>query len=115
MDTLTGPRTRMSQQAAICALVVAMAAPAAAGGMVLPVRGVRTLERGGAFVAGADDADALWQNPAGLAHGDGLGTRQLMFDIAIVYQPVTYTRIDTAGSAQAPIENQQPGSPVPTL
>jgi long-chain fatty acid transport protein len=99
----------------VCALVVAMTAPAFGGGMALPVRGVRALERGGAFVAGADDADALWQNPAGLAHGDGVGTKQLLFDIALVYQPVTYTRIDSGGNVQATVENQQPVTPIPTL
>jgi len=62
----------------LLAAVLLPPARAAAGGMVLPVRGVRTLERGGAFVAGADDADALWLDPAGLAHVHGKGTKAFL-------------------------------------
>ena len=96
-----------------CALLAA--APAFAGGMTLPVRGVRTLERGGAFIAGADDADSLWLNPAGLAHADGEGTKAFLFDLAILYAPVQYTRIDSAGGPQPTVSNQQPTTPIPTL
>ncbi|MBV8759455.1 MAG: outer membrane protein transport protein, partial [Deltaproteobacteria bacterium] len=91
-------------------LVAALASPAAAGGLTLPVQGVRSLERAGAFVAGADDADALWLDPAGLAHAVGQGHQLLLFDVAYVYQPVTYTA--APGNAQG---NQQPGSPAPQL
>lgn len=35
-----------------------------AGGVWVPVRGVRALSMGGAFVAGAEEANALWYNPA---------------------------------------------------
>ncbi len=87
-------------------LVAALATPAAAGGLTLPVQGVRSLERAGAFVAGADDADALWLDPAGLARAAGEGHQLLLFDVAYVYQPVTYS----AGAT-----NQQPGSPAPQL
>lgn len=87
-----------------------LAAAAHAGGMVLPVRGVRSLARGGAFVAGADDADALWQNPAGLAHAAGEGRRALLFDLALVYQPVDFTAADGTTA-----HNEQPTQPVPTL
>lgn len=38
-----------------------------AGGLYLFDRGARALSRGGAFVAGADDPQSLWYNPAGLA------------------------------------------------
>jgi long-chain fatty acid transport protein len=78
--------------------------------MVLPVRGVRSLARGGAFVAGADDADSLWQNPAGLAHAAGNDKRALLFDLALVYQPVEYTALDGTSTT-----NQQPSQPVPAL
>ncbi len=40
---------------------------AQAGGFYLLERGTRTLGRGGAHVAGADDGNALWMNPAGLS------------------------------------------------
>jgi hypothetical protein len=36
----------------VCAVLLGLAEPAAAGGMVLPVRGVRTLQRAGALGAG---------------------------------------------------------------
>jgi long-chain fatty acid transport protein len=49
-----------------------------AGGLYLTDRGSRALGRGGAFVAGTDDGQSLWYNPAGLAfagrvhvHSDG--------------------------------------------
>jgi long-chain fatty acid transport protein len=91
------------------------AASAHAGGMVLPVRGVRTLERAGAFVAGADDADALWLDPAGLAHLAGRGKRALLFDAAFVYHTVEHARIDAEGNLHPPVTNEQPGQPIPTL
>lgn len=49
------------------------AAEARACGMMLPVRDVRTVERAGALIAGSDDADSLWLDPARLANlaGDG--------------------------------------------
>ncbi len=78
--------------------------------MTLPVHGVRSLERAGAWIAGADDADALWQNPAGLAHAAGDGKRALLFDLAVVYQPVDYTAPDGATAS-----NDQPSQPVPAL
>ena len=40
--------------------------PAYAGGAWVPVRGVRALSMGGAFVAGAEGVNALWYNPARL-------------------------------------------------
>ena len=90
--------------------VLALAGTARAGGLTLPVQGVRSLARAGAFIAGADDADALWQNPAGLAHAAGNGKRALLFDLALVYQPVDYQAPD--GSTTS---NQQPSQPVPAL
>ncbi len=86
-----------------------------AGGMVLPARGIRTLARGGAFIAGADDADALWLDPAGLAHLAGDNKRALLFDAAFVYQTVDYTPSDASGSALPTVKNLQPGQPIPTL
>jgi long-chain fatty acid transport protein len=54
----------------LVALALAFALPerARAGGLYLTDRGVRALGRGGAFVAGADDGQSLWYNPAGLAY-----------------------------------------------
>jgi len=104
----------MNRVAGVLALCAA-AGDAAAGGMVLPVRGVRAVERAGALIAGADDADALWLDPAGLAHLAGDGNRALLFDVAYVYQTVDYARIDSAGNRLPPVSNAQPGQPIPTL
>ena len=95
----------------VAVLVVAVAADSArAGGMWLPVQGVHSLERAGALVAGADDADALWLDPAGLGRFAGSGTTGLVFDVAYLYQPVTYT-----APGQPAIKNQQPGEGLPSL
>jgi long-chain fatty acid transport protein len=103
--------TRLAILIALCAV----AGDAAAGGMVLPVRGVRTVQRAGALIAGADDADALWLDPAGLAHLAGDGHKALLFDAAYVYQTVDYARIDSGGNHLASVSNGQPGQPIPTL
>ncbi|HTR52722.1 MAG TPA: outer membrane protein transport protein [Kofleriaceae bacterium] len=98
--------------ARVLALVIATSTSAAAGGMVLPVQGVHSLERAGALVAGADDPDALWLDPAGLARLTGDGRRAFLFDIAYVYQPVQYT----PAGALAAIANDQPGAVgIPTV
>jgi len=91
-------------------VLLALSTPAYAGGMTLPVQGVRSLERAGALVAGADDADALWLDPAGLAHTAGAGHQALLFDVAYIYQPVDYTDPSSLGAS-----NQQPGAPAPQL
>ncbi|HEV7554076.1 MAG TPA: outer membrane protein transport protein [Kofleriaceae bacterium] len=99
-------------------IVLAASTHALAGGMVLPIRGVRSLERAGAFIAGAEDADALWQNPAGLAHlasASPTATRALLFDLGIVDQTVDYTHIDSGGNPQPRVTNQQGGTPIPTV
>lgn len=96
-------------------VVAAVASDAVAGGMLLPVRGVRTVERAGALIAGADDADALWLDPAGLAHLAGDGSKQLLFDVAYVYQTVDYARIDSGGNPLAQVSNGQPGQAIPTI
>jgi len=100
---------------AILLVVGAAARDAVAGGMVLPVRGMRAVERAGALIAGADDASALWLDPAGLATLAGDGHRQLLFDAAYVYQTVDYARLDASGNALPAVSNHQPGQPIPTL
>lgn len=95
--------------------VWAAASEAHAGGMLLPVRGVRTVERAGALIAGADDADALWLDPAGLGHLAGDGKIQLLFDAAFVSQSVDYARIDSGGNHLSSVSNQAAGMPIPTI
>jgi long-chain fatty acid transport protein len=67
--------------------------------------GARPLGRGGAFVAGADDLNAIYYNPAGVAAID-LGTSGWsgMLDGGLVLQNVTYTR-DENGLMRPPITN----------
>lgn len=106
-------RARTSVAVALAAVLATSSA--LAGGMVLPIRGVRSLSRGGAFIAGADDAEALWHDPAGLAHLAGDNKRALLFDAAFVYQTVQHTRIDSTGTVHPTVENQLPGRAIPTL
>lgn len=94
------------------ALVAGSATVAVAGGMYLPTRGVRPTGRGGAFVAGADDLHATWFNPAGLAAITG---DAVLVDATLVSQAIDYTRVDSGGNAQAPVSNQSPGLPIPSL
>ncbi|MDB4953201.1 MAG: rane protein involved in aromatic hydrocarbon degradation [Myxococcales bacterium] len=93
----------------------AMTTVAIAGGTTLPVQGVHSLARGGALVAGAEDADALWLDPAGLAHLAGDGKRAFLFDAAYLYEPVSITSFDGAGNPVDKVTNQQPGSGLPTI
>lgn len=99
----------------ICAAVTASANDARAGGMLLPVRGVRTVERAGALIAGADEADALWLDPAGLAHLTGDGKIHFLVDAAFVSQAVDYARVDSGGNRLGSVSNQQAGMPIPTF
>jgi long-chain fatty acid transport protein len=108
---------RLSSRLAV-ALSVSFAAsfaavtPADAGGMYLPIRGVRASGRAGAFIAGADDVSALWINPAGLAALTGPAA---LVDATFVSQPVQYDRFDSGGNAQPTVRNDAPGLPVPSL
>lgn len=110
------PRARRSAaQPVALAVGLLAAAPAHAGGLDLPFRGVRELERAGALVADASEADALFVDPAGLAHLAGSGKQALLFDIAYVYQPVTYTPLAANGHAMPAVSNEQPGAAAPTI
>jgi hypothetical protein len=52
-----------------CAVVVSLLGPVPANAQIYESVGIRAQGMGGAFVAIADDADAAWWNPAGLAGG----------------------------------------------
>jgi len=90
-----------------------LVSPALAGGMILPVKGVRDVERAGALVAGSEDPDSLWLNPAGLVHL--MGTRSFLIGVTYLNQDVDYTRIDSGGNSMDTISNQYPGIGVPTF
>lgn len=77
-------RTALFTFAAVCSVT----ASAHAGGLYFAARGVRPLGRGGAFVAGADDAGAVYYNPAGLAYAG----HQLLIDAAWLQYSDTFQR-----------------------
>lgn len=106
----------MSMNRLVCLVLVAAGGAAHAGGVYLPFRGVRATGRGGAFVAGADDAEALWDNPAGLAAlAGGPESVQLLLDAAYVGHDLTYTRIDSGGNHLPPVSTDPQILPLPTL
>jgi len=74
--------------------------------------GARSMARGGAFVAGADDYTAVWYNPAALTRIDG---GQAKIDFAGVQQWVTFDREDVGDEVFDPIENCLCPYPVPTV
>jgi long-chain fatty acid transport protein len=96
-----------------CLGLLLVAATAHAGGMDLPVHGVREVARAGALVAGAEDPDAMWGNPAGLAHL--VGTKTFLVGVTYLDQTVDYTRIDSGGTTMPTVSNQSPGFPIPTI
>jgi long-chain fatty acid transport protein len=80
--------------------------------MFLPVRGARALGRAGAFTAGVDDGSAIYYNPAGLVDIDGIS---LLADGALDFQRVSYTRVDSGGVMQKPVDGSMNLLPIPTL
>jgi long-chain fatty acid transport protein len=85
--------------------------PAEAGGLFLTDRGARPLGRGFAFVAGADDPQALWYNPAGIAWSE----QQLLFDATLTFLYGSYTRTDSGGNVLAPVDIDAAVLPIPML
>jgi len=67
-------------------LAVLIPSVASAGGYTLPVHGVRSLAMGGAELAGATGADALYGMPANL---DGT---EIGLDVALIHLDADYTR-----------------------
>lgn len=104
---------RLTSIAAALALTFALVPPpsAHAGGFFLTDRGVRPMGRGFAFVAGADDAGALWYNPAGIA---GLEP-QFFADFTLTFFRADYTRIDGGGNVLPTVSASPPPLPIPML
>ena len=86
------------------AAVALTALPAWAGGAWVGVRGVRPLSMGGAFVAGAEEANALWYNPSRL---DGTS---VALDLGGVFMSAGYAAPDSAA-----VSNTGRALPNPTL
>ncbi|MBC7172044.1 MAG: outer membrane protein transport protein, partial [Polyangiaceae bacterium] len=93
---------------ALAALVFAPSV-AHAGGFWLTDRGTRPMSRGFAFVAGADDPQALWYNPAGLAWSG----QQLMLDSTYMFFDGTYARVDSGGNQLPEVNVGQVPLPIP--
>ena len=108
--------------AAITALVLALSLPAHAGSFYLPERGARALAMGGANIAGADDMNAQWLNPAALTrlHGD----LALYVDLGLILTQQSFARADDAevmrkdpryANGFPTVKNEGPPFPDPSL
>ena len=102
------------------ALWVALtAAEVRAAGLYVTDRGVRPMGRAGAFIAGADDLNAIYYNPAGVRDAGNA----VLFDATYVNYSAEYTRstqvIDGSGVARIyqyqAVHSTTPFLPIPTL
>jgi long-chain fatty acid transport protein len=82
---------------------------ALASGFFLTERGIRSLGRGGAFVAGAEGAESLWINPAGLK-GAGESFRM---EGNQTFLRGSFQRIDDQGNVKPSVELKTAFLPVP--
>ena len=86
-------------------------ATAEAGGLFLTDRGTRPLSRGFAFVAGADDPQAIWYNPAGLSWSE----QQFLLDATVTFLRASYERVDGGGNVLQPVDVDAVPLPIPML
>ena len=84
---------------------------AQAGGFFITERGARELGRGFAFVAGPDDASAIWHNPAGLS---GVG-RSFFLDATLIMMRGAYTRIDAGDNLLPAVAIDHAPLPIPMI
>ncbi len=96
---------------ALALLLLAVPSTASAGGFYLLDRGTRAMGRGGAFVAGADDPQALWYNPAGLSYSGN----QLLVDGTLTVFGTDYTRVDSGGNTLPTVHGSSAPIPIPTI
>jgi hypothetical protein len=75
-------------------VLLAVPAPAMAGGFEIPATGTRAAGRGGAFTARADDPTATWYNPANLANLDSV---MVTADVHLPWWQSCYQRFGTYG------------------
>jgi long-chain fatty acid transport protein len=96
-----------------CSLLATSLAPrrASAGNFYLTDRGVRPMAMGGAFVAGAEGAEALWYNPAGLS-GSG---RSVRAEGMVTLLDASFQRIDDNGVVRQKVDLDQPILPIPLI
>ncbi len=91
-----------------CAVTSLLPQRAEASGFYLTERGVRSLGRGGAFVAGAEGAESLWINPAGLK---GAGTSFRM-EGNLAFLRGSFAR-DVGDTRYAPVDLSVAKLPIP--
>jgi long-chain fatty acid transport protein len=116
---MTRVRLGLAVAAVAWCCVAASAGDARAAGLYFTDRGVRPMGRAGAFVAGADDLNALWYNPAGLADA---GTSVLV-DFGWLHFTDTYSRQLQIADAQGTnhtvtsptVNGAAPILPIPTI
>ncbi len=104
-------RSRFVVAALAAMLSMGTAATASAGGFYFTDRGVRSMGRGFAMVAGSDDPQALVYNPAGLAWSG----KQLLFDASLTLLDAEFTRVDGGGNIQPTVDLGQARIPIPML
>ncbi len=107
---------RRALSALLIALALAFALPerAHAGGLYLTDRGTRALGRGGSFVAGADDGQSLWYNPAGLAYA---GRKHVFMDGTLSLFRASFRRVtrDDIDGPSPRVDADPMPLPIPTL
>ncbi len=101
---------------ALCLLLTCVLSPTPvfAGGLYLTDHGVRALGRGGAFVAGADDGQSLWYNPAGLAFA---GDKHVLMDGTLTFFRGSFQRVtrDDVNDPSPTVDVDPMMLPIPTL
>ncbi|MEZ4323984.1 MAG: outer membrane protein transport protein [Polyangiales bacterium] len=110
MTTPNRPRALLASALAVTALLGGVSS-ARAGGFYFSDRGTRPAGRGFAFVAGADDPQALHYNPAGLAYSG----QQLMLDVSFTWFRGQYTRVDAGGNTLPTIDLDTLPLPIPGI
>lgn len=81
--------------AAVALALATLATPTSthAGAFYLPERGGRALSLGGAFIAGVDDLNAQWLNPAGLTRLSN--DLSLYLDFGLIFSDQRFARADS--------------------
>lgn len=110
----------MKSPVAVALALTAAASTAAANGLEIPDHGVRTVARGGAFVARADDGSAVAINPGGLSKQRGFN---LTYSHNLIWSHSRFTRAASvvpqppdqptpAADPLAPVKNEAPLFPL---
>lgn len=88
-----------------------------ASGFYLPARGVHSLGRAGASIAGGDTLQTMWFNPANLSEFQGFHT---LFDVGVIATQATFQRAARVGpdgqnQIYDPVHNEAPPIPDPSI